>query len=278
MSQGFRTPRCTIVEVPDTPFQLKMCFFGTNQIDLMEIYYLSSSSVYMQCGVNVRIGKGLLENSLVDYRAVQSNEWQYCMGLKNIANILASCFFGYLVLSFKFTVSQVATVCNNLPPHIPRMREDFETLLNDANSSDVIMKSVEGIEFRAHRSVLAVHSKVLRAHFEHNMRESITNVVETLWETNVLRDVLAFVYKDEVPQVDHADKLLAAADYYQLERLKSLCEEALIKRLTVENAIDTLQLAELLSANTLKQYTLQFIKNGQLNWSKNTRLEKYSIC
>lgn len=267
MSQGFLTPRYTVVEISDTSFQLKMCFFGTNKIDLLEIYYLSCNSGFIQCDVNVRIENGLLDNSLVDYRMVQANEWQYCIGLKNISNTIDSCFFGYLALSFKFTLAELveAVVCNNLAlPHTPLLSEDLGSLPNDINFSDVIMKSVEGIEFKAHKSVLAVHSKVLKAHFEHNMRESITNVVETPLEAEVLRDVLTFMYKDEVPRVDDApDKLLAAADYYQLDRLKSICEEALYKILTIENAIETLQRAELFSANSLRQSTLKFIKNGR---------------
>lgn len=120
MSQGFLTPRYTVVEISDTPFQLKMCFFGTNKIDLLEIYYLSCNSGFIQCDVNVRIENGLLDNSLVDYRMVQANEWQYCIGLKNISNTIDSCFFGYLALSFKFTLAELveAVVCNNLPlPH-----------------------------------------------------------------------------------------------------------------------------------------------------------------
>lgn len=102
---------------------------------------------------------------------------------------------------------------------------------------------------------------MLQAHFEHNTSESITNI----WETEVLRNVLTFVYTDKAPQVeDYPEKLLAAADYYQLEGLKTICTEVLSKSLTVENAIDTLQLAELHSADSLRETTLEFIKQGRL--------------
>ncbi|KOB75360.1 Roadkill [Operophtera brumata] len=157
--------------------------------------------------------------------------------------------------------AQKPTVCSNTSSPYTELTKYLGNLLADDSFSDVTMKSVEGIEFRAHKMILASRSEVLRAHFQYNMKE---NVVETPWEAELLREVLTFIYTDMAPRVDHApDRLLVAADYYQLMRLKSLCEEALCKRLTVENAIATLQLAELYSANSLSQSTLEFIKNGR---------------
>ncbi|KOB68551.1 Roadkill [Operophtera brumata] len=261
---GIRTPKYTIVDVPDTPFQLMVGFFGLKTI-LMDIYYLTSTSSYMKWSLDCVLGDTSNKAS-EEFRNIQANEWQYCEGDKftndfNISTNDSNCTES-LRLSFKFTVTHAvkADACNNI--HLPyiQLSEDFGNLLTDDSLSDVTMKSDEGIEFRVHKSVLSVR----RAHFEHNTTESITNVVEAPWETEVLRDVLTFVYKGEVPRVDDApDKLLAAADYYQLMGLKSLCEEALYKRLTVENAIETLQLAELHSANSLSQSILKFIKDGR---------------
>ncbi|KOB63191.1 Roadkill, partial [Operophtera brumata] len=263
--QGYRAPRCTVVEVPDTPFQLKVGFFGLRP-DLMEVYYLTTTSSFIKLSLKCSDESCFSIDFSVDYQAVQANEWQHSAELSNIFSIDKYRSGRPLVMYFVFTVSQaIRVVCHNIPLlHTPQLSEDFATLLTDTGSSDVTMKSVEGKEFRALEAILAVRSEVLRAHFKHNTKESITNVVETPWETEVLRDVLTFVYTDKAPRVDDApDKLLAAADYYQLLGLKSLCEEALYKRLTVENAIETLQLAELHSANSLKQSILAFIKNGR---------------
>lgn len=46
---------------------------------------------------------------------------------------------------------------------------------------------------------------------------------------------------------------------YQLERLKTMCEEALVESLTVENACDILGLADTHNAEQLKAHTLEFI-------------------
>ncbi|KOB70716.1 Roadkill, partial [Operophtera brumata] len=211
--------------------------------------------------------------SVNEFKTLQANEWQYCLGVRlnhdTSANINEP-----LYLFFKLMVSHAvkAAVCSNIPLPYIQLSEDLGNLLTDDSFSDVTMKSADGQEFRAHKNVLAARSKVLRAHFEHNTKESITNVVETPWETAVLRDVLMFVYTDKVPRVDDApDKLLVAADYYQLDRLKSLCEDALNNRLTVENAVDTLQLADLYSLNLLRQSTLNFIKNDRLKLVKETQ-------
>lgn len=258
-SYGFRAPRQTIVEVPNTPFKLKISFFGSEsgKMILMELYYLTSVSTSIRSSVHVKFGDYINE-TLKDLMIIQANEWQYCMGLKCPNDKSTN---DTLQISLKLVLSHaIKDVCNNTIPRT-QLSDDLENLLTDDSYSDVTMKSVEGVEFKVHKILLAVRSEVLKAHFEHNMRESITNVVETLFETEVLRDVLRYMYTDKVPQVDNApDKLLAAADYYQLMGLKSLCEETLSKRLTVENAVDTLQLAELHSATTLRLYTLEYIR------------------
>ncbi|KOB72721.1 Roadkill [Operophtera brumata] len=267
MASRYLSPRYTVVKVPDTPFQLKVCFYGKST-EFMEIYYMTSTTSEIKSSLTIRWGTAIIHNDSMGYTAqtVPANEWQFSAAVNNLNQLQSKYHYkDNLQLRFEFKVSQVVSDnSHDTPqPHTPQLSEAFGTLLTDTVYSDVTMKSAEGVEFRAHKNVLAVRSEVLRAHFEHNMRESITNVVDTSWETEVLRDVLTFVYTDKAPRVDDApDKLLAAADYYQLMGLKSLCEEALYKRLTVENAVDTLQLAELHTANTLMQSTLQFIKNG----------------
>ncbi|KOB68550.1 Roadkill [Operophtera brumata] len=259
---GLCTPGYTVVNVQDTPFQLKVGISVMNTQMAVEIDYLIDTSSFVRLSMDVKCGCGSFSKAFSNEQTVQGNEWKRGAVLNDPKQLLSRCSISEtLKLYFCFTVSQVV---HNVPAPAPRLSEDFGTLLNDASFSDVTMKSAEGIEFRAHKSVLAARSKVLRAHFEHNTKESITNVVETSWESEVLRDVLTFIYTDKAPRVDDApDKLLAAADYYQLDRLKSLCEEALHKRLSVENAVYTLQLAELHSSNSLMQSTLAFIKNGR---------------
>ncbi|VDL95016.1 unnamed protein product [Schistocephalus solidus] len=116
-------------------------------------------------------------------------------------------------------------------------------------------------QFSAHKAILAARSPVFAAMFEHSMEESRVNRVQiTDIEPDTLAEVLRFVYTGQVAGLDRmAQELLAAADKYQLERLKAMCEEALVESLTVETACDILSLADVHSAEQLKAHTLDFI-------------------
>ncbi|XP_047538964.1 speckle-type POZ protein-like [Vanessa atalanta] len=250
-------------------FHLKMQFLGRDN-DIIEIYYLSPIPVFLKSILTVCL-KRFEERSIVikEYHTVQANKWQYLATLfkRDIAGFDGRDIFllsdGSLRLKFQFIVTNDIKVdYSNVPE--AQLSNDFENLLNNGLFSDITMKSAEGNEYKVHKAVLASRSVVLKAHFEHNTTECHTNIVESSLESEVLTEVLTFIYSDKAPRVDDMpEKLLAAADFYELSRLKSLCEEALHKKLTVENAIETLQLADLHSAKILKQLTLEFIKDGQ---------------
>ncbi|CAG4960663.1 unnamed protein product [Colias eurytheme] len=270
-SREFRTenPKDKAGDLANSKFQLKMQFLGRFN-DIIEIYYLSPIPVFLKSILTICL-KRFEERSIVikEYHTVQANKWQYLATLykRDIVSYDGRDTFllsdGSLRLKFQFMVTNDIKVDR---AHVPeaQLSDDFESLLNNGLFSDVVIKCAEGNEFKVHKAVLASRSLVLKAHFEHNTTECITNILESPLESEVLREVLTFIYSDRAPRVDEIpEKLLAAADYYQLGRLKSLCEEALHKKLTVNNAIETLQLADLHSAKTLKNLTLEFIKDGQ---------------
>ncbi|XP_017463044.1 PREDICTED: speckle-type POZ protein A-like [Rhagoletis zephyria] len=58
-----------------------------------------------------------------------------------------------------------------------------------------------------------------------------------------------------------AEVLLIAADKYALEKLKVICEEAICRNLSVENALEALVLADLHSAHQLKAQAMDFINS-----------------
>ncbi|KAJ0172786.1 hypothetical protein K1T71_011925 [Dendrolimus kikuchii] len=277
-TREFRTEKSKdlTADLQDLRFQLKMQFLGHDN-DIIEIHYLSPNPVFLKSVLNMCL-KRFEERSIIikEYHTIQANKWQYLATLfkRDIASYDGRDIYlltdGSLRLKFQFIVSNDIKVDRS---HVPEaeLSNDFQNLLSNGLFSDVMMKSGEGTEYKVHKAVLASRSAVLKAHFEHNTTECITNIVESPLESEVLNEVLTFIYSDKAPKVDEIpEKLLAAADYYQLSRLKNLCEEALHKKLTVENAIETLQLADLHSANTLKQLTLEFIKDGQAKLITNT--------
>ena len=120
------------------------------------------------------------------------------------------------------------------------------------------------VEFPAHKVILAARSPVFARMFEHNMQESSNNRVEIDdIHHDVFKVMLVYIYTGRVPNTvgDLAYDLLYAADKYQLDHLKALCEQQLSKNLTVENAARTVQLAHMHNAPVLKGNTLQFISN-----------------
>ncbi|MEJ1282477.1 hypothetical protein NN561_013435 [Cricetulus griseus] len=120
---------------------------------------------------------------------------------------------------------------------------------------------VAGQVFGAHKAILAARSPVFRAMFEHDMEESRKKHVDILdLEPQVFKAMMEFIYTGKAPDLhSKADAVLAAADKYGLEHLKVMCEDALYRDLSVENAAHTLILADLHSAGQLKTKALDFI-------------------
>ncbi|XP_055461414.1 speckle-type POZ protein-like [Psammomys obesus] len=120
---------------------------------------------------------------------------------------------------------------------------------------------VSGQEFWAHKAILAARFPVFRAMFQHDMEERQKNHIEIKdLEPQVFKEMMGFIYTGKAPNLHTmAPGVLAAADRYGLEHLKVMCEDALCRDLSVENAAHTLILADLYSAEQLKMQTLDFI-------------------
>jgi len=103
-----------------------------------------------------------------------------------------------------------------------------------------VVFDVGGQTFAAHRCVLAARSPVFSAELFGTMKESNTNTAGVIhvddMEAQVFKALLYFVYTDSLPKTKNTEEedeeedvmsqhLLVAADIYNLERLKLLCEE-----------------------------------------------------
>lgn len=139
---------------------------------------------------------------------------------------------------------------------------DFEKLFLDEKFSDVKLVTPCGRSIPAHKNILAARSPIFSAMFEHDMVESKSNVVEIAdVEHDVLKDMLRFIYSGKVENVENAAcGLLAAADKYGIEGLKSMCEEVLCDTMSVDNVVDVLVVADRHNIGYLKARALNFIK------------------
>ncbi|KAF7082134.1 hypothetical protein CFC21_086014 [Triticum aestivum] len=130
--------------------------------------------------------------------------------------------------------------------------------------------------FVAHHCVLAARSAVFSAELFGPMKEgAIGSVIHVEdMEAKVFKALLSFIYIDSLPEmeIDMVEEeieveealwlqhLLVAADRYDLQRLKALCEEKLCKHIDVGSVNTILALAEGHNCCVLKELSLEFLK------------------
>ncbi|KAK7803442.1 hypothetical protein U0070_011917 [Myodes glareolus] len=164
-----------------------------------------------------------------------------------------------ILVPYSYSIPDESTEQRIQVPKGP-LGDDLGKLWKNSSFTDCCLV-VAGQEFRAHKAILAARSPVFRAMFEHDTEESRKNRIEIHdLEPEVFKAMMGFIYTGKEPDLHSiADAVLAAADKYGLERLKVMCESALFRDLTVENAAHTLFLADLHSTRHLKTQVLNFI-------------------
>ncbi|XP_039827220.1 BTB/POZ and MATH domain-containing protein 1-like [Panicum virgatum] len=136
---------------------------------------------------------------------------------------------------------------------------------------------VGGKTFSAHRCVLAARSRVFNAQLFGAMREG------TAWEDSVIQiddmapqvfeNLLHFVYTDSLLEMEGlgeaaaaaamAQHLLEAADRYDMQRLKLVCEDRLCRHIDVSTVATTLALAEQHHCQGLKESCYEFLRSSK---------------
>ncbi len=138
--------------------------------------------------------------------------------------------------------------------------EQLGDLFTDKQLSDVKIECV-GQTFDCHQTILAARSPVFMAMFQSNMREKETKKVAIDdFKAEVVSEMLNFIYTGKVSGKDIskiATELLAAADKYQLELLKKLCEERLCSSLKVTNCVEYLVVGDMYQTFKLRRMALR---------------------
>ncbi|XP_049799014.1 speckle-type POZ protein-like [Schistocerca nitens] len=108
---------------------------------------------------------------------------------------------------------------------------NLRSLLESGLGADVFVVAADG-HLAAHSSILVARSPVFGVLLRRMKRMiSIRDM-----PMDVVRQLLTFMYTDEVPQLQSvAPQLLALADRFELPALKKKCEQHLIENLRVEN-------------------------------------------
>ncbi|KAF0901293.1 hypothetical protein E2562_039158 [Oryza meyeriana var. granulata] len=145
-------------------------------------------------------------------------------------------------------------------------------LVDDKDTADVTFV-VQGEEFPAHRAVLAMRSPVFKAELYGPLKESNARIAVDGMEPAVFRALLHFIYTDTTAAMDDLDDaddkaqmilhLLEAADRYDVERLKLICELMLCKSLTVDTVAATLAMADQHHCQKLKEACVEFLATSK---------------
>ncbi|KAK4491293.1 hypothetical protein RD792_002029 [Penstemon davidsonii] len=169
-------------------------------------------------------------------------------------------------LSIQCTVGVVKT---SIPLPLSDLGQIYGQLLKRKEESDVSFE-VEGEEFYAHKLILSTRSPVFKAQFFGPLKEENTCGIKIEeMQAPVFKALLHFIYCDVIPDVGEelavleatmmTQHLLAAADRYGIDRLKSLCELRLCENLTIDTVASSLALAEQHGCFQLKSTCLEFI-------------------
>jgi speckle-type POZ protein len=152
----------------------------------------------------------------------------------------------------------------SVPP--PELNQHLCDLLKTEKGADVVFE-VGGETIAAHRCVLASRSSVFNAELFGFMKEGDTAGVVRIddMEVQVFKALLYFAYTDSLLETKKEEEdimcqhLLVAADRYNMQRLKLICEEKLCEYIDVGTVAIILALAEQHHCDGLKKACFNFL-------------------
>ncbi|XP_034471897.1 speckle-type POZ protein-like isoform X2 [Drosophila innubila] len=178
-----------------------------------------------------------------------------------------------------FILTDTVCTCGNTKPikvSDSKFSEDFGNLFKNKKYSDVTIVTISGQEIPAHKNILSARSEVFEVMLNNDLNEGRLTINEL--DPEVLTEMLLFMYTDKEPKLDNICKdLLAAANKYLLERLKNMCENFLLAKLTIENAAETLILANNQNACQLQAHTIDFINDHKSDVKQTTGWKEMTL-
>ncbi len=154
----------------------------------------------------------------------------------------------------------------NLTPRAEKeLRGDLISLLASGENSDVTL-IVGDKEFKVHRIILSSRCEVFKAMLASDMLEQATNSIRISdIDPEIVHEMLTYIYSGTTPNIGEAnmaEKLLHAAEKYQLIQLKEMCCSELIQCLNSDNAIDMLCKGHMYNGDSLKEACINEISKS----------------
>lgn len=138
--------------------------------------------------------------------------------------------------------------------------DSLEKLFTSQDFSDVTVIA-KNKSLKLHKCILSTRSTVFEAMFKNDMKEKKQNTVEIKdIRYKVLLELFRFMYTGRVNHIESiVSELLTAAEKYDMESLKALCEKTMSRILNEINAIEYLNSAILNNADKLKVDAIEWI-------------------
>jgi speckle-type POZ protein len=128
---------------------------------------------------------------------------------------------------------------------------------------DVKIEAGDGQTLAAHRWVLEAGSPVFKADLALASNDTVAELRVGDMDADVCKALLRFMYTNsQPPELEAmAERLLVAADRYELEELKLACEEALCKNIDTSSVTAALALAERHGCTVLRKAGMRFLSS-----------------
>jgi len=171
--------------------------------------------------------------------------------------------FGETKKSIDFKKSDDSCLAFTDDYHHTQLAKDVASLFRSKDHSDVIIRCGDKV-YDCHKTILTSRSPVMKTMLESNMKEKITGDIEIKnMDHEVLEDFLKYIYSGFAPNIEeHTVELFAAADQYQIEKLKELCEMKLCSILNITNCIEFLILGDLHQSQALKTAAIEYLSKN----------------
>ncbi|XP_065219682.1 speckle-type POZ protein-like [Planococcus citri] len=142
----------------------------------------------------------------------------------------------------------------------------IETLFMDDKFSDITL-CVKNKKYVAHKNILAARCPYFQKMFDAEWIEKKLDSVELKQvDEIVFEEILRYIYAGKSEKLETmVAQLLEAADMFDLDELKLVCEQELMKSLSTETAVDVLILADRYDAKNLKTRAINYIKVNSYN-------------
>jgi hypothetical protein len=143
--------------------------------------------------------------------------------------------------------------------------QSMKKLLSSAKLSDFQIVC-DGKIFECHKSIIANKSDALETMITNRkFNEGQKNQLKIEdFDSETVRMMIHFVYCNELPEGAKCSiNLLLIADKYNIKSLVQFCQEELSQNLSLENALQILEISEKIDVDHLRVETLAFVANNR---------------